>query len=787
MAGLQPHGQFVPEAGMGAGDCPPVEWAPLGKPIAAKARDRALEAAQVCGVTRSVQLLELPERATATPLLASNQPRIVAAKRGLDIDEEYVLREGELRIEDDRDAVAMGTSDGSDTARPFRCSARFHQCAIVDINYIVRRTKAGGFESHMGPWVNAREPWHFNAAPLGTHVSHSDALAVPLQNGETKRRPGVVMTCDVHDSAAADLLRPSPLKMHMAADDRLYPAQLRHLPHDGRPNMLNAKASREIEHAIRWRVAYKKDFAPAGRSELPSEMRLRRAPCVERRTDGQSLVGGGALQAEDREPVDDERRPLEVVAPRLLESESVVFQAVVPHDACETMSCALGQRAPGVRSGTEPSNVVASVEDQIRCGSLGDALDELDVLNTEVRDGKDAKAHTARTTSAPGLFTSSPRPQTARSRRSLGRAFDRGPGDLVVWDSARRGSTFAAFALILSSVTRVLVCRTAWMDFYRGVSADKPVGGGAYVNEEGFGHEIFNFKPGTDGRFRGYVRPPGAGPVRDQRINIDRLGANRGDHHIDGVTVFWAATNPSLGGTRIAGWYDAARVYRNWRPSPKAERAARNLPNDTDAGFMVESASVRLLASDDRALILPRAVPGTTGMGQANVWYPPADWAKRLLEYKAKIEGTKPAPKPSPRPPRMQDTEARLRIEREAMAAAIQWCVERELPYEDVSLKKLGWDLQAGEGKAILRIEVKGSSLPIGKALLELTPNEFAKMTEHRESYRLAVVSVSGSNTDLVMFAWSGEAGAWIGRGGGTYALKLHEVVSARVEVCKDS
>ena len=41
----------------------------------------------------------------------------------------------------------------------------------------------------------------------------------------------------------------------------------------------------------------------------------------------------------------------------------------------------------------------------------------------------------------------------------------------------------------------LLVCRTAWMDHYRGVTAtDTPTGGGAWVKEHGFGHEAFNFK-----------------------------------------------------------------------------------------------------------------------------------------------------------------------------------------------------------------------------------------------------------------------------------------------------
>lgn len=320
------------------------------------------------------------------------------------------------------------------------------------------------------------------------------------------------------------------------------------------------------------------------------------------------------------------------------------------------------------------------------------------------------------------------------------------------------------------------------MDLYRGAKGDKPRGGGAYVKEEGFGHEVFNFLPDAHGVYRGYVRPPAQGPVRDQRINIDRLGAGESDDQLDGVDVFWAATHPALGGTRVVGWYENATVFREWRPSPKK----RTLPNGDDAGFMIEAKSVRLLPTDDRLFTLPRASAKQTGIGQSNLWYAPPEWAEKLLAYKKQVQGGGKLPGKKvtgkPRLSRTTDTEARLRVEREAMAATIAWCEDRGLAWQDVSLQCLGWDLQAGEGKGILRIEVKGSSRPIGEALLELTPNEFAKMGEHRDSFRVAVVSLATKQPQLLMFAWSPEAQAWIAQAG-TYSLSVHEVLSARLEI----
>jgi hypothetical protein len=319
------------------------------------------------------------------------------------------------------------------------------------------------------------------------------------------------------------------------------------------------------------------------------------------------------------------------------------------------------------------------------------------------------------------------------------------------------------------------------MDLYAGLAGDKPQGGGSYVEEEGFGHEVFNFMADDDGRFRGYVRPPRGG-----RIHIERLGAAAGAKHVSCVTVFWAATNPIRGGTCVVGWYDNATVYRDWKPSSKKTRL---LPNGDKAGFVVEAPSTHLISSDDRLLDLPRANAKQTGIGQANVWYPPPEWAKKLLDYRKAVMSGNPLG-PGPPPPvkpgvaHAADTEARLRIERAAMKVTIAWCEQRGLPWKDVSLQRLGWDVEAGQGKALLRIEVKGSSLPLGAAFLELTPNEFAKMKEHRGSFRLAVVSIVNDKPMLAMFAWSQDGAAWIADKG-ALSLKVHEILAARVEVVK--
>jgi hypothetical protein len=73
------------------------------------------------------------------------------------------------------------------------------------------------------------------------------------------------------------------------------------------------------------------------------------------------------------------------------------------------------------------------------------------------------------------------------------------------------------------------------MDHYRGVTAgDTPTGGGAWVEEHGFGHEAFNFDP-VRREYFGCAQATGAG------VNLIRLGGTRDDSQLDGITVATAS------------------------------------------------------------------------------------------------------------------------------------------------------------------------------------------------------------------------------------------------------
>ena len=65
---------------------------------------------------------------------------------------------------------------------------------------------------------------------------------------------------------------------------------------------------------------------------------------------------------------------------------------------------------------------------------------------------------------------------------------------------------------------KMVFFNTTWMDYYEG-KEDKVYMGGSYVERNGYGHEIYNFK-NIKGKVYGYVQPMG-------RNNLERLGSKK--------------------------------------------------------------------------------------------------------------------------------------------------------------------------------------------------------------------------------------------------------------------
>jgi hypothetical protein len=105
----------------------------------------------------------------------------------------------------------------------------------------------------------------------------------------------------------------------------------------------------------------------------------------------------------------------------------------------------------------------------------------------------------------------------------------------------------------------ILFCFVAWMEKYRGdPEKDVPRGGGAFIDENGYGFEIFNFLP-VGSKLYGYVSTMRGG------IRIERLQAATNSDSVSGVTVVFVARHPELGTPVVVGWYTNATVYRGFQ------------------------------------------------------------------------------------------------------------------------------------------------------------------------------------------------------------------------------
>lgn len=156
---------------------------------------------------------------------------------------------------------------------------------------------------------------------------------------------------------------------------------------------------------------------------------------------------------------------------------------------------------------------------------------------------------------------------------------------------------------------RMLFLNIAWMHLYRGLGQDTIVGEFEYVQEKGYGHEIYNFLP-LGGRMYGYAR------VRGQ-MAIERLGASSGDDYVDDVLVVWVSRRPQ-GGVVVVGWYDHSKVFRSRQVGPP--KSERTYQGEVLAYRVVAQADdCVLLPMFQRRLAVPAGVPG--GLGRSNIWY----------------------------------------------------------------------------------------------------------------------------------------------------------------------
>jgi hypothetical protein len=318
------------------------------------------------------------------------------------------------------------------------------------------------------------------------------------------------------------------------------------------------------------------------------------------------------------------------------------------------------------------------------------------------------------------------------------------------------------------------------MNLYQGQTvSDQITGGGAFVEEHGYGHEIFNFQP-FEGRVFGYVQPrrtayndqPGPG------INLNRLGASSDDDSLSGVVAVWVARSPQ-GRSFIVGWYANATIYRRWQPPPPG---ANRRYEGNEFGYYVTAASsdATLLPSDERIFQVPR---GEGGIGQANVWYADSPDAHRqfrsdVLSYLATHQLSRQPPGSNGGSPRQANPLLRQKIEQAAIVETTAYYTTLGYIVDSVEGDNIGWDLNAVHvsRRLSLKLEVKGLSGAENR--IELTPNEYTKMKQHRDSYRVCVVTNSLTTPALAIFAYSQDSHRWEDPRG--RVLQIEDILAAR-------
>ena len=174
----------------------------------------------------------------------------------------------------------------------------------------------------------------------------------------------------------------------------------------------------------------------------------------------------------------------------------------------------------------------------------------------------------------------------------------------------------------------ILVCRVAWMPGYRS-DEERAIGGGSYVDEENVPHESLNFLPIGD-TYYGFVEN------RGHRIGLEKLGGQRADEKIAGVSVVFCAKDPNSGEFLVTGWYSDATVHRESFRRPGQDSLERHV--------YFTATEATLIGEADRYFRIPRTQDKPPspfgGIGQRNIWYglnnrPAATLRRSLNKYMA--------------------------------------------------------------------------------------------------------------------------------------------------------
>lgn len=305
----------------------------------------------------------------------------------------------------------------------------------------------------------------------------------------------------------------------------------------------------------------------------------------------------------------------------------------------------------------------------------------------------------------------------------------------------------------------LIVFRVGYMSSYKGVG--DITGGGSYVEENGNGGEMWNFRS-EGGRCYGYVMTKGFVGVDLHRIAPDQDWSDNDE--LSGVDIVFIAKRPEVGQV-VVGWYRNATVFHR---SYHKRRGRKRTGDWEGLDYLCE-------VDADNALLLPEAlrtfrVPqGVKGFpGQSNVWYADTDTpdVKLLIAELRKLVSESDLDPVGSNSTKSgggwsaPDGDLITKIEQSAVAAARSYWMNQGYKVKSVETDNRGWDLEARKSRELLLVEVKGH---IGNAIqFELTPNEYFHLKEHASSYRVCVLRNVLVEIEVEVYAPKMSNGKWL-------------------------
>ncbi len=336
---------------------------------------------------------------------------------------------------------------------------------------------------------------------------------------------------------------------------------------------------------------------------------------------------------------------------------------------------------------------------------------------------------------------------------------------------------------------RMIFFNGGWMSAYDGIGTDKIVHGGTYIDKHGFGGEVYNFR-NSDGKNYGYVMTK-SGTLNLKRINLEQQFDS---DVIENVTCVFVATHP-IGGRCIVGWYQNASIYFRYQLYLGNDRKIMTGQEDWDSdsnqvGYFssAQNSDVVLLTEDER-LDTPEVPAGKGGFGQSNVWYADSDVGidfrstvnEFILDYK-KRKSKEVVAEQERQIKSHVDLAAKKKVEWVAIKRTREYFENLGYICRSVESENLGWDLEFTKGNVKLFVEVKGLSQSYISVLLSI--NEYEKMRDNRDSYRLAVVTNCldpNREPTINVFSFITEKDGWFDKYG--HELNVEELVAARCEL----